>query len=153
MSDLLDILPLLLGLVLVLVGFVAGRAAEKQHYRSIRTREQEWLNIPAVSSKTLHDSRPVASSNLVSGSVVVSVDHFKRMLMAFRSIWGGEVKSYSPLIDRGRREALLRMKESCPDADLFLNCRLETAAISNGYGKAVGTVEVHAYGTAVRFLG
>jgi len=55
------------------------------------------------------------------------------------------------LIDRGRREALLRMKEWAPDADVFLNCRLETASISKGEGKAIGCVEVIAYATAVKY--
>ena len=66
-------------------------------------------------------------------------------------VFGGEMKSYSSIIDRGRREAILRMKESCPDADLFLNCRLETSSISKGKGKVVGCAEVLAYATAVRF--
>ena len=43
------------------------------------------------------------------------------------------------------------MKESCPSADLFLNCRIETSTISNGRGDATGTIEVLAYGTAVTF--
>ena len=85
------------------------------------------------------------------GVVVVSIDYYKRFLMGFRKIFGGELRSYSPLIDRGRRESLLRMKESCPDADLFLNCRLETSTISSGKGKAVGCVEVVAYSTAIKF--
>ena len=43
------------------------------------------------------------------------------------------------------------MKESYPDADIFLNCRIETSTISNGRGRTTGTVEVLAYGTAVVF--
>ena len=83
--------------------------------------------------------------------MVISVDYFKRFLMNFRRIFGGEIKSYSPLLDRGRREALLRMKESHPHADLYLNCRLETSAISNGKGKTTGCVEILAYCTAIKF--
>lgn len=88
-------------------------------------------------------------SEIAVGSVVVSVDHFKRLFMNIRRIFGGEVCSYSPLIDRGRREALLRMKESCPEANMFLNCRLQTSTISNGKGKSTGCVEVIAYSTAL----
>jgi uncharacterized protein YbjQ (UPF0145 family) len=71
--------------------------------------------------------------------------------MAFRRIFGGESYAYATVIDRGRREAILRMKESTPGAHLFLNARLETSTISNGRGKAVGTAEVIAYATAVTF--
>ena len=85
------------------------------------------------------------------GSVVVSIDHFKRFLSAFRQFFGGEMKSYSSVIDRGRREAILRMTEAAPDASMFRNWRLETSSISKGGGKAVGCAEVVAYATAVRF--
>ena len=55
------------------------------------------------------------------------------------------------LIDRARREAVLRMKESCPEADLVINLRLETSSITKGRGKQIGSVEVLAYGTAIYF--
>ena len=136
---------------LLLLGLFAGRYAERRHYRSIREREEVLRTTPAVTARTWADGRSVAEAELAVGSVVVSVDHFKRFLMGFRRIFGGEIKSYSPLIDRGRREALLRMKESHPDADLYLNCRLETSAISNGKGKTTGCVEIVAYCTAIKF--
>ena len=101
----------------------------------------------------MSDPRPIAQVALTTGSVVVSVDHYKRVLMVFRQIFGGEIRSYASLIDRGRREAMLRMKESSPGADMFLNCRIETSTISNGKGQATGTIEILAYGTAVTFAG
>jgi uncharacterized protein YbjQ (UPF0145 family) len=141
----------LFALALLIVAYFAGKAAEKRHYLSIKEREERWLTIPATTTKHLPELPAVASANLAVGSVVVSVDRFKRFLAAFRQVFGGEMKSYASVIDRGRREAILRMKESHPDADMFLNCRLETSSISKGQGKAVGCAEVIAYSTAVRF--
>ena len=140
-------------IALLALGFVMGKLAESRHYRSIRAREQKFVGIPTVSWRTLSDPRPIAEVALATGSVVISVDYYKRFLMVFRTIFGGEIRSYASLIDRGRREALLRMKESSPLADMFLNCRIETSTISNGNGKATGTVEILAYGTAVTFAG
>ena len=150
-ENILLILQLALPLGLLVLGFVMGRIAEARHYRSIHQREENFVTVPTVSMKTVMDPRPVRSCEMAVGSVVISVDHYKRFLMAFRVIFGGEVRSYSSLLDRGRREALLRMKESCPGAGLFLNCRTETSTISNGQGKAIGTVEILAYATAVEF--
>ena len=133
---------------LLAVGLFAGRQAEKKHYRSIRKREQRFLRQPALTVKQW-GSGAVQDVALVSGSVVVSVDYFKRFLMSFRLVFGGEVKSYSPLIDRGRREAILRMKEQRPNASMFVNLRVETSTISNGSGRSMGTVEVVAYATAI----
>ena len=144
-------LEIIIAVSLLALGFVAGKLAEKRHYRSIRDREKLFLDQPAVSFRTPPDLGPIESAHLAVGSVVISVDYYKRLLMAFRRIFGGEVRSYSPLIDRGRREALLRMKEQFPDADLYCNCRLETSTIYSGKGKAIGCVEIVAYATAVTY--
>ena len=67
-------------------------------------------------------------------------------------IFGGEVRSYATLIDRARREAVLRMKESSPEADAYINTRLETSTISSTSGdEGMGTIEVLAYATAVHY--
>jgi len=135
---------------LVAVGFFAGRWNESRHYRSIEAREREWLQLPVTSAKEpLGDADAIVRAELVSGSVVVSVDYFKRMLAALRGIVGGRVQSYETLLDRARREATLRLKESCRGADQIVNLRLETASISTGEGGGVGSVEVIAYATAL----
>ena len=136
---------------LLLLGYQAGKRAENKHYKSIRAREQQFLQQPAITAKQWDTDNAIASSVLVAGSVVVSIDYFKRFMSKFRLIFGGEIKSYSSLIDRGRREALLRMKEQCPTANIYVNCRLETSTISNGKGKAMGTIEVMAYATAMTY--
>ena len=151
MGEAVNLFSFSIPLILLVLGYAAGKIAESRHYRRIREREQRHLKTPAVTWKTLVDERPVKSVRLAAGSVVVSVDYYKRFLTAFRRIFGGEIRAYAPLLDRGRREAILRMKESCPEADMFLNCRVETSTISSGSGKATGCVEVLAYGTAVGF--
>ena len=151
MDRTLLIVQLSIPITLLILGFVIGKLAERRHYESIHRREDQIVDLPAVTMKTLSDPRPVKESRLVVGSVVVSVDHYKRFLMAFRRLFGGEIRSYASLIDRGRREAVLRMKESCREADMLINCRIETSTISSGAGKSTGTVEVLAYATAVVF--
>ena len=138
--------------ILISLGYFFGRSAEKKHYKSIREREQHWLQQATTSSKyVLGDDREIKNCHLVTGSIVVSVDYFKRVLAGLRNIFGGNVQSYETLIDRARREAVLRMKESCPDADQVINLRLETSSISKGRRKQIGSVEVLAYGTAIYF--
>jgi uncharacterized protein YbjQ (UPF0145 family) len=139
-------------LVLIVVGRVVGSRIERNHYRDIIAREARFRTRPAVSTKELDAPGPIRSASLAVGSVVVSADHFKRFLSGFRMIFGGEIRSYSSLIERARREAVLRMKESQPDADAYLNTRLETSTISSTAGnEGMGTIEVLAYGTAVHY--
>jgi uncharacterized protein YbjQ (UPF0145 family) len=137
-------------LVPIVLGYIFGRMAEAKHYRSIIAREKDFLGLPATSLKTVLGSGPVARSELVTGSVVVAVDHFKKAASALRSLVGGPVQSYESLLDRAKREAVLRLKESCPDAHEIVNVRLETMPLT-GNQRQVNGVEVLAYGTAIYY--
>ncbi|MEE9552020.1 MAG: YbjQ family protein [Gammaproteobacteria bacterium] len=136
---------------LLLLGYVFGQLFEKNHYRSIRKRESELSNIPAIASKKLPESFLPCETKLVAGNVVISVDFFKKFIAGLRNIVGGRVTSYENLIDRARREALLRMKEEAKKihANYVFNVKMETSSISKGKSESIGSVEVLAYGTAV----
>ncbi len=144
-----EMVKLLLPWFLILLAMVTGTLLEKAHYKRIHQRETEHSDLPALNTKRLPDDASIARSALVMGDVVVSIDYFKRFLASLRNIFGGEVKSYGSLLDRGRREAVLRMKDRCRDADLIANLRIETSSVSQGGNKKMGSVEVLAYGTAV----
>ena len=83
--------------------------------------------------------------------MVVSIDYFKRALGALRSIIGGPVQSHETLLDRARREAVLRLKESCKGAHEVVNLRIETSSISGKTPNSVACVEVLASGTAIYY--
>lgn len=137
---------------LLLVGLFVGGSIERKHFKDLEQREHAFRQRVTVSDKRWDDPRPVARVMLAAGSVVISNDPFKQWLASWRLLFGGELKSYSTLIERARREALQRMKESAPHADLYLNVRFETSTVSNNAQGGLGTVEVFAYGTAVRFV-
>ncbi len=137
-------------LLIIVVALITGSTLERRHYRSIDERENKYGRIPLLNCKKYSKFRPISEARFVSGSVVISYDYFKRFLAGLRMIFGGEVKSYVSLLDRGRREAILRMKEKSPDADLIVSLRIETSSISKGNKKRrLGAVEVFAYGTAL----
>jgi uncharacterized protein YbjQ (UPF0145 family) len=95
----------------------------------------------------------VQGCTLVVASTVVSVDYFKRFLAGLRAITGGRVRSYESLLDRARREALLRVKKAAIDAGCHavINLRLETSNLSSPQGKqGVAGVEIVAFGTGLR---
>lgn len=137
---------------LIILAMITGTIAEKRHYASIRKREAQFQRMPAMPYEFSLDERPVAQSMLVMGSTCISIDYFKRFLYGLRKIFGGSVGAFESLIDRGRREAILRMKEQWPDADMIVNMRIETSSISQNTNQGnTGSVEVMAYGTAVKF--
>lgn len=143
-------MELIIFLALLALGYFMGTMAERRHYKSIEEREEEFLNLPSVTLKKVDEPERIDQAHLVSGNAVISVDYFKRFLAGLRNLVGGRVKTYESLLDRARREAILRMKEADPTADLIVNMRLETSSISKGSRqKSVGTIEALAYGTAI----
>ncbi|MCP4094053.1 MAG: YbjQ family protein [Planctomycetes bacterium] len=145
----MDFIQIYTGLFLLVLGLVAGTVVERRHYHRIRKREMGFITLPAVSSRTIVDEHEVLRSQLALGSAVISVDYFKRFAASLKQLFGGEIHSYSTLLDRARREALLRMKENFADADLFINVRFETSTISSGNNSRIGSVEVLAFATAI----
>ena len=89
--------------------------------------------LPAIASR-YPPSEPHYDQALVTGSTVISVDYFKRFLAALRNLFGGRVTAYESLLDRARRESLLRMKEQAAalGASMVFNVKYETASISKG---------------------
>ena len=144
----------LLPLLLLVVAYLIGSFIEKKHFQSIQKREDELHGFPVVSFDTMPDDWRVSSSDMVTGSIVISLDYFKRVIAGLRGLIGGRIKTYEPLLERARREALLRMTESAREQgyDAIFNVRLETSRLANAGrdGKGTAGVEMLAFGTAVK---
>ena len=144
-------LDIIIFFVLLALGYIFGRSREKSHYRSIIKRESQLRPIPVIASKKLPIEFLPCLTEMVLGNVVISVDFFKKFVAGLRGIVGGRMTSYESLIDRARREAILRMKQEAKrlNADYVFNIKMETSSISKGSGNSIGSVEVLAYGTAI----
>jgi len=136
---------------LLALGYGFGRLAENRHYKSILSREDQYRHLMVFAERFPPVETPAPKTVLVGGNVVISIDYFKRILAGLRMVFGGRVTSYESLIDRARREAILRMKEEALalGAKSIFNVKLETASISKGSRDTIGSVEVYAYGTAL----
>lgn len=144
-------IDLIVFLTLLALGYGFGRYAEQRHYQSIIRRERRLSRLPAMANRTPHSVSAAVDSMLVTGSVVISVDYFKRFISVLRNLVGGRITSYETLLDRARREAVLRMKEQAKGmgAQLIFNTRFETSRVFQGGRNQIGSVEVLAYGTAI----
>jgi uncharacterized protein YbjQ (UPF0145 family) len=143
-----------LPLLLLAMAYLSGSMVERAHYRSIRRREIRWRRLPAVTLSQVPRGWEVLESEMVAGSIVVSLDYFKRFLAGLRNLVGGRVASYESLLDRARREAVLRLKQQALQAGYgaVINLRLETTrmASSGRGGKGTAGVEVLAFGTGLK---
>ena len=84
---------------------------------------------------------------LVKGSTIQSVNMGKDIGQAFKSLVGGELKSYNEMMNNARALATKRMVEEAEalGADAIVNVRYASAAVMQS------AAEVMAYGTAVKF--
>lgn len=147
-------LPYLLTLLLLMVAFLGGGMLERRHFREIAARERGLRDMITASFEVLPAGRRVEQVALVMGNVVVSLDYFKRFLAGLRALFGGRIAAYEPLLDRARREAVLRMQEQARirGFDAVVNVRLETARVANAFSDdGTAGVEILAFGTALRW--
>lgn len=146
-----------LPLLILMIAYFIGSTIEKRHFAKIQAREDDLHGFPVVSFDTMPEDWNVSSSDLVTGSIVISLDYFKRVIAGLRGLIGGRIKTYEPLLERARREALLRMTESARKQgyDAVINVRLETSRLANAGrdGKGTAGIEMLAFGTAVKFAG
>jgi uncharacterized protein YbjQ (UPF0145 family) len=138
-------------LLLLVFGFIFGRYAERKHYRSIWQREDELRHVLVLNLRFPPPGMLRHDGELVSGNVVISVDYFKTVVAGLRSLVGGRISVYESLLDRARREAILRMQAQAEKlgAEMVINMKFETSRVSGNAGRSIGSIEVLAYGTAL----
>ena len=152
MDFIFEYLQILLFLLLLALGYFIGRFLELRHYRSIREREKTYAKVLTFAVRFPPNLIELQDCRLVSGSVVISSDYFKQFVASLRSLVGGRFRGYETLLDRARREAILRMKEDAQKAgySLIVNVKLASTSISGGRRGATPSFELLAYGTALR---
>jgi uncharacterized protein YbjQ (UPF0145 family) len=140
-------------LILLAVGYFAGRAAEMRHFASIRKREgRVGRKVMTFSTRFPPALQADQDVQLVSGCVVIGSDYFKQFASGLRTLFGGRMRAYETLLDRARREAILRMKEDAQRRgyELVFNVKIESTNITGASRGALPAVEAFAYGTALR---
>lgn len=91
--------------------------------------------------------KEIEAIGMVTGNVV-QAKHIGRDIMAgFKNIAGGEIKSYTDLLNESRQIAYQRMiaEAEALGADAIISARFGAASVMEG------TSELLAYGTAVKF--
>lgn len=152
MDFLLDYLQIAIFIILLAVGYFSGRFLEHRHYRSIRKRERALAKVLTFAVRFPPNLVDAQDCRLVSGCVVVSSDYFKQFVASLRGLVGGRFHGYETLLDRARREAILRMKEDAHRAGyaLIVNVKIDSTSIAGGRQGAMPSFELLAYGTALK---
>ena len=143
----MDGLAFKIGLTLVLfcIGFAFGRYYERKHLRELEENEKRFAHIRLDTNKFQTSER---TGQFVSSNVVISHDYFKYIIASIQNFFGGRLTTYESVVDRARREAVVRLKQEAEKmgSTHIMGLRLSTTEM----GMEGGMVEVFAYGTAIR---
>jgi len=146
----------LIFIIVILLGLFFGKHIEKKHYTSIIEREEKYKDIVVLSDKDTRDMKNIGDNDslLITEGTVVSIDAFKKLMAAFVNIFGWRVKAYESLVDRARREAILKVKEAAYENDYnaLVNLRIETSSITKNAKQRVGAVEALAYASGIKII-
>lgn len=147
----MDLLTLL---IILGITYLTGSIIEKRHFKKIKKREIALIRKPVITfgSKIKETKRKVKKVELVTGEVVISGDYFKNFTASLKNIFGGRLTTFESIMDRGRREALLRMREKAINAHCVINTRIETVMLNDSCNpQSVPQCAMIAYGTAVTY--
>lgn len=136
-------------ITLLIVSYFTGTWVERRHFRSLKKREAEADRIPIMTNNIKDLGPDVNTLRLVSGCAVVGADFFKAKLATLISIFGGNIGALESVLDRARREALIRLRSQAQGADFICGIQYETCTINGSNSGAVPVVEVLVWGSAV----
>ena len=139
-------------LFLIALGFGVGRYRESRHLSSLATREAAMSDIGVTNLKTVARPEEVVDARFVCGQAVIATDYFKTFASKLRGLIGGRLRAYETLMERARREAILRMLDEARamHASEVWNIRLSTSTVGQSKGRrGAPMAEIFAYGTAV----
>ena len=151
----MELLGLLVTPAVLLGAWITGSILERRHLNSLLLLESGSRDVLAVTIEDIPSDWHVEKGELVMGNVVISQDYFKRFAAGLKGIVGGRIGVFEPLLERARREALLRMKAIAHRRGYYTitNVRIETSPLASALGNGKGTagVEILAFGTAIAF--
>lgn len=139
------IIQIVIFAILFSVGFGFGRFNERKHLQYLDEQEQRLAYIRVNNSRFIESTLP---GHMISSNVVISHDYFKYAIANVQNMLGGHLTSYESVVERARREAIVRLKLEAEKmgADQIMGIRLSTTEL----GMQGGMVEVFAYGTAIQ---
>jgi uncharacterized protein YbjQ (UPF0145 family) len=134
------------------IAIVVGRKHDKENPDAERKLQKQFTALTGENSfmlisniEVIPNKRVREHLGLVQGSTVRAKHAGKDIMAGIKNLFGGELNSYTDLLQESRDEALQRMSDQAEaiGANAILNVRFSTSSITSGAS------EILAYGTAV----
>ena len=122
---------------LLLLGWIVGGTVERQHFAELESGESHYRDMLVTQVKSFPRCDASASHQglepkMICAEVVISSDYLKSYLGSWKKFFGGEIRGYQRLLERARREALLRLQQQATEMgyNALCNVRLGTADLA-----------------------
>ena len=143
------------GLPLFMLAFAWAMGAwiRNRHEADLAQRELAVAHILVHNTGRLQDAvTGPQPSVMITSEVTLGVDHFRGFLGQWKSLFGGQVRSYQMVLDRARREVVMRILEqtNAMGYNALANLRIDFADISGSAlaRRTAADISVLASGTA-----
>ncbi len=132
------------------IGWSIASWMERRHLKKLDLREQELRHITLTTAKRARESGR-CDAVLLTGSSVIAHDYFRTLIISLRRLIGGNITPYERLVARGRRAAIIRLKQEAHirGIDKVINIRFGASTLT---GRPVRGVEIIAYGTGIKTI-
>ena len=152
------VLPIVATLLFPLTSWALGRWYQGRLMRALEANEKQnglmFTNPNHLSTASSMDQMASSSSTLLHVSICVGPSIGQMFFMWFKSLFGGRLHSYDTVLDFGRREVMLRLKQQADQLGCtsMQNIRLETSVISfaQNQDSKRAAVEFLAFATGLR---
>lgn len=144
-------------LLIFILGFtyMTGSIIEKNHFKKIKKREIALIRKPVINFGSTNwkiKNKKILKTELVTGEVVISGDYFKNFAASLKNFFGGRLTTFESIMDRARREAILRMREKAVGANCIVNTKIESVMLNDiNTNQTVPQCAIIAYGTAITY--
>lgn len=147
---------IILVLSLLVIGFFAGRLADRRHLAGLDRREAEHADVLGTTLRQFPGGAdPGLTPLLVVAEVAISTDYFKTFIAGIKKFFGGELRTYESLMRRARREVTVKLLEQARARGYDAVCcirieGLDVGGSTEGGNKGVVSVAMIASGTAYK---
>ena len=151
-----DMIDIILLIIILSVIYMIGSIIEKNHFKKLKKEEVEYIKLPAggFGCKNWSSNKQIKDVGIVCGEAAIGCDYFKMFVSNLKSFFGGRLTSVESVLDRARREAIVRMKEKAKKigANVIINVKIESTMLNECEQKnMLPQCLVIAYGTAIKY--
>lgn len=120
---------LLVAIPLLVCGLLIGRTVENRHLAQLDAEEGARGDFLVTQLKSFPDAAASdAAPAMLVAEVVIASDYFKTFVAGWINLFGGEMRAFSRMTDRAKREAVARLVREARGSGFngLCNLRIET---------------------------